>query len=73
MLTTNESNSYNYNKNNVLIIKIIKTIKMKSGCALKWQDEKIKSSYIYYSPHFYSVKKMLLNSIFVSVKIICCF
>ena len=48
LLTTNESNNCNYNNNNVIIIKIIITIKMKS--AFKWK--KIKSSYIYYSPHF---------------------
>ena len=36
LLTTNESNNCNnYNNNDVLIIKIIITIKMKSGCALK--------------------------------------
>ena len=36
LLTTNESNNCNnYNNNKVLIIKIIITIKMKSGCALK--------------------------------------
>ena len=35
----------------ILIIKIIITIKMKSGCALKWK-KKIKSSYVYYLPHF---------------------
>ena len=51
LLTTNESNNCNnYNNNNVLIIKIIITIKMKSGCVLK--RKKIKSSYINYSPHF---------------------
>ena len=51
LLTTNESNNCNnYNNNNVLIIKMIVTIKMKSGCALKWK--KIKSSCIYYLPHF---------------------
>ena len=36
LLTTNESSDCNnYNINNVLIVKIIITIKMKSGCALK--------------------------------------
>ena len=51
LLTTNESNNCNnYNNNNALIIKMIVTIKMKSGCALKWK--KIKSSCIYYLPHF---------------------
>ena len=50
LLTTNESNNCdNYNNNNALIIKTI-TIKMESGCALKWKMTK--SSYIYYSPHF---------------------
>ena len=44
--TTNDSN--NYDNNNVILIKIITTIKMRSGCTSK----KIKSSYIYCSPHF---------------------
>ena len=40
LLTTNESNNCNnYNNNNVLIIKIIITIKMKSGYALKWKKD----------------------------------
>ena len=38
-----------------MIIKIIITIKMKSGCALKYK--KIKSTYIYCSPHFLFVEK----------------
>ena len=51
LLTINESNNCNnYNNNHVLIIKIVITIKIKSGCASKWK--KIKSSYIYYSSHF---------------------
>ena len=50
LLTTNESNDCNnYDNNNVLTIEMIIT-KMKSGCALKWR--KIKSSYMFYSPHF---------------------
>ena len=49
--TTNESNNCkNCKSNNVAIIKIIIKIKMKSGCALK--RKKIKSSYVYYLPHF---------------------
>ena len=56
LLTTNESNNYNnYNNSNAIIIKIIITIKMKSGCALKYK--KIKSTYIYCSPHFLFVEK----------------
>ena len=40
MLTTNESNNCNnYNNNDVPIIKIIITIKMESGCALKWKKD----------------------------------
>ena len=40
LLTTNESNNCNnYNNNDVLIIKIIITIKMKSGYALKWKKD----------------------------------
>ena len=47
-------------------------IKMQSGCALKWKN--IKSSYIYYAPYFlFGEQKMLLNSMFVSVKVTCCF
>ena len=42
---------------------------MKSGCALK----KIQSSYIYCLPHFLFGEKMLLNSVLVSIKVICCF
>ena len=58
LLTTNKSNNCNnYNNSNVLIIKIVITIKMKSDCALKWK--KIKSSYIYYSPHFLFGEKKL--------------
>ena len=46
LLTTNESNNCNnYNNNNVLIIKI-KTIKMKSGCVLKWKKMKKVAIYI---------------------------
>ena len=74
LLTINESNNCNnYNNSDVLIIKIIIiTIKMKSCCALKWK--KIKSSYIFIIRLIsYSVKKMLLKSMFVSVKVICCF
>ena len=58
------NNCNNYNNNNVIIMKIIIAIKMKSGCALKWK--KVKRSYIYIIPLIsYSVKKMLLNSVFV--------
>ena len=65
------NNSNNYNNNNVIIIKIIITIKMKSGYALK---KIIKSSYIYIVRLIsYSVKKMLLNSVLVSVNVVCCF
>ena len=66
LLTTNERNNCNnYNYNNILIIEIIITIKMKSGCASKWK--KIKSSYIYIIRLIsYSVKKMLLYSMFVN-------
>ena len=46
--TATINNSNNYNNYNVVIIKKIITIKMRGGCALK----KIKSSYIYRSPHF---------------------
>ena len=46
--TASTNNSNKCNNNNVIIIKIIRTIKMKSGCALK----KIKSSYLYCSSHF---------------------
>ena len=43
---------------------------MKSGCALK---KKLKVA-IYVVRHiFYSVKKMLFNSVFLSVQVICCF
>ena len=63
LLTTNERN--NCNNYNILIIEIIITIKMKSGCASKWK--KIKSSYIYIIRLIsYSVKKMLLYSMFVN-------
>ena len=46
----------NFN-NNVIIIKIIITIKIKSGCALI----KIKSSYVYSSPHFLFCEKCSLT------------
>ena len=40
LLTTNKSNNCNdYNNNNVLIIKIIITIKMRSGYVLKWKKD----------------------------------
>ena len=56
LLPTNESNNCNnYNNSNVVIIKVIITTKMKNGYALKWK--KIKTSYIYYSPHFLFVEK----------------
>ena len=42
---------------------------MKSGYALK----KLKVTYIYCSPHFLFGEKMLLNSVLISVKVICCF
>ena len=63
--TTNNSNNYN----NVTITKIIITIKMKSGCALK------KSKVAIYILRLisYLVKKMRLNSLLISVKVICCF
>ena len=58
-VTTNKSNnnSNNYNNNIVMIIKMT-IIKIKSGCGLKI----IKSSYIYCSSHFYSVKKSFLGN-----------
>ena len=59
------NNNYNYCNNNVIIIKIIITIKIRSHCALK------KSSYC--SPHFLFGEKMLLNSVSISVKVICSF
>ena len=61
------NNNYNYCNNNVIIIKIIITIKIRSHCVLK------KSSYLYCSPHFLFGKKMLLNSVSISVKVICSF
>ena len=48
-----------------MIIKMVITIKMKRGCALA-------AIYIVRLIS-YSVKKMLLNSVLVSIKIICCF
>ena len=46
------------------------TIKMKSGCALK---KKLIAAIYIVRLISYSVKKMLLNSVLVSIKIICCF
>ena len=66
------ANTYNNNNNNVIKIKTI--IKRKIGCALKniyIYTLKV-ATYIVYLIS-YSVKKMLLNSVFVSVKVICCF
>ena len=42
---------------------------MKSGFALK----KIKVAIYIVRLIFYSVKKMLLKSVFISVKVLCCF
>ena len=46
------------------------TIKMKRGCALK---KKLIAAIYIVRLISYSVKKMLLNSVLVSIKIICCF
>ena len=57
---TNESDNNFDNYNNVIIMKIIITIEMKSGSALK--QKKIKSSYIYIvCPISYSVKECSLT------------
>ena len=56
--------------NNVIIIKIMITIKMKSGCAFK---KKLKVAICIVRLILYSMKEMLLNSVFASVKVICCF
>ena len=70
--TTNNSNNNNNNNNhnNVIIIKMAITIKMKRGCALK---KKLIAAIYIVRLISYSVKKMLLNSVLVSIKIICCF
>ena len=65
--TTNNSNSYN--NNDAIIVRIIITIKMKSSCALK----KLKVAIYIVLLISYSVKKMLLNSVLISVKVTCCF
>ena len=57
LLTTNESNNCDdYNNKNIIIIKI-KTIKMKSGCALKLK--KIKVAKYIARLIYYSVKRIL--------------
>ena len=74
LLTTNESNNCNnYNNNDVLIIKIIITIKMKSGWLCIKMKKRLKVAL--YNIRFisYSAKKMFLNSMFVSFKVVCCF
>ena len=74
LLTTNESNNCNnYNNNDVLIIKIIITIKMKSGWLCIKMKKRLKVTIDIIRLISYSAKKMLLNSMFVSVKVICCF
>ena len=65
--TTNNIN--NYNTNNVILIKIIITIKMKSGYALK----KLKVAIYIARFIFYSLKKMIVKSVLVSFKVICYF
>ena len=60
LLTNNESNSCNnYNNNNVIIIITIKMKRLKVAIYIACLIS-------------YSVKKMLLNSMFVSAKVICC-
>ena len=74
LLTTNESNNcHNYINNDVLIIKIIITIKMKSGWLCIKMKKRLKVAL--YNIRFisYSAKKMFLNSMFVSLKVVCCF
>ena len=66
----NNSSNCNKNNNNVIITKIIITIKMKNGYALK---KKLKVAICMVRFIFNSVKKKLLNCVFVSVKAICCF
>ena len=63
LLTTNESNNYNNcnNYNNVITIEII----------INEKRLKVAAYIIRLIP--YSVKKMLLNSMFVSLKVICCY
>ena len=66
MLTTNESNNYNnYNNNNVLIMKII--------IVMHYNEKRLKVVMYIIRLISYSVKKMLLNSMFGIVKVICCF
>ena len=43
---------------------------MKNGFV---HQNKVKSNYIYCSPHFLFGQKIFLNSVFISVEVICCF
>ena len=66
LLTTNESNNCNnYNNSNVLIMKII--------IVMHYNGKRLKVVMYIIRLISYSVKKMLLKSMFVIVKVICCF